>query len=195
MASSPEVTLTDKLMIVPIGARAIASALIRLITRPISGGAKANTYFKDVVFAALRTNLSLISVGTEQWINPSTESTYLDFAKKQGFQPDTDVLDSGLKVHWLGPKTAEKVLLFFHGGGYVLSCSPGHFAWLFDLQNELSKSHSISVVVPAYTLAPHGQYPTQLKQAAESLQWLLETQKKKPSDVSTLKPNFQCEHC
>lgn len=35
-----------------------------------------------------------------------------------------------------------------------------------------------------YTLAPCGRYPLQLKQAAESLEWLLETQKRKPSDVS-----------
>ena len=71
-------------------------------------------------------------------------------------------------------------------GGYVLSSSPGHFAWLFALQNELAKNHSISVVHVAYTLAPHGQYPSQLKEAAEALQWLIETEKKKPRDVSTL---------
>lgn len=70
------------------------------------------------------------------------------------------------------------------GGGYVMSCSLGHFAWLFDLQNELSKTQNISVVVVGYTLAPHGQYPTQLKQAAESLEWLLNTHNKKPGDVS-----------
>ncbi|KAK3686902.1 hypothetical protein LTR37_019344 [Vermiconidia calcicola] len=183
MASPPQVTLMDKLMFVPVAARAITSALIRLATRPFIGGAKANTYFKDVVFAALRTNLSLVSVGTEQWMNPQTESNYLDFTKKQGFQPDTDVLGSGLKVYWLGPKSAEKILLYFHGGGYVLSCSPGHFQWLFDLQNELAKGHSISVAVVGYTLAPHGQYPVQLQQAAESLTWLLESQEKRPSDI------------
>jgi acetyl esterase/lipase len=53
------------------------------------------------------------------------------------------------------------------------------------LQKELSKSASFSVVVPAYTLAPKGQYPTQLKQAAETLAWLLK-QGKKPDDVSIL---------
>ena len=185
--SSPQVTLTDKLMVVPVFVRALGSALARLITRPFVGGAKANTYLKDVVFALLRTNLSVISVGTEQWLNPSTESTYLDFAKKQGFQPDTDVLESGLKVHWLGPKNADKIILYFHGGGYVMSCSAGHYAWLFDLQNELSKSQNVSVVVPAYTLAPHGQHPTQLKEAAEALAWLINSQKKKPGNVSRLK--------
>ena len=115
MASGPQITLVDKLMVIPLFVRVITSGLLRLVIRPFVGGAKANTYFKDVAFAALRTNLSLISPATEQWMNPSTESTYLEFAKKQNFQPDTTVLGSGLKLHWLGPKSAEKILLYFHG--------------------------------------------------------------------------------
>ena len=173
----------DKLMLVPVLARTIASALFRLATSPFIGGAKASTLFKDVAFAALRTNLSIISPNTEQFANPTTDSIYLDFAKKEGFQPDTDVLSSGLKLHWLGGKAADKVLLYFHGGGYAMSVSPGHMKVLFEVQNEVAKSHSFAVVVVAYTLSPYGAYPTQLKQAAESLEWLLQDQKKKPSDV------------
>ncbi|KAK3058525.1 hypothetical protein LTR09_000089 [Extremus antarcticus] len=183
MASSYQVTTMDKLSLIPVAASSIASALIRLLTTPFVGGAKANTFFKDVVYAALRTNLSNISPGAEQWMNSTTEAEYLGLAKKQNFQPDTDVLGSGLKVHWIGKKTARKVLLYFHGGGYVLAASAGHMQWLFELSQELSKTQDLSVVVVSYTLAPHGQYPTQLKQAAESLEWLLETQQKKPSDI------------
>jgi len=168
---------------VPVLARVLTAAFFRAITSPLSSGPKANTYFKDVVFAALRANLSAVTVGTEQWINGTTESVYLDFAKKERFQPDSTVLDSGLKLHWLGTKTAEKILLYFHGGGYVLASSPGHFQWLFDLQNDLAKTTSISVVVVSYTLAPHGQYPEQLKQAAESLSWLVDREGKKASNI------------
>lgn len=112
--SSIQVTTADKLMVVPILTRAIGSAILRLVTGPFSK-ARANTTFKDVVFAALRTNLSLMSPATEQFMIVPTEKAYLDFAKQNGFQPDTDVLASGLKVHWLGKKTAEKIFLYFHG--------------------------------------------------------------------------------
>lgn len=183
MASSAQVTTADKLQLIPVAAGSIASAILRLLTRPFVGGAKSNTFFKDVVFAALRTNLSYISPGGEQWMNSTTEAEYLTLAKSKSFQPDTDVLGSSLKVHWIGKKTASKVLLYFHGGGYVLAASAGHMQWLYELQQELSKTQDISVVVPSYTLAPHGQYPTQLKQAAESLEWLLVTQQRKPGDV------------
>jgi hypothetical protein len=116
MSSQVQVTTLDKLLLVPVGLSAVGAALYRLVTRPFVGGAKSPTYFKDVAFAAVRANLSNISVGTEQWMNGTTEAEYLKLAKSKGFQPDTSVLGSGLKVHWIGPKTAEKILLFFHGG-------------------------------------------------------------------------------
>lgn len=71
-------------------------------------------------------------------------------------------------------------------GGYVLCLTPGHLDWLFNLQEELSKTTSTAVVVVSYTLAPHAQYPSQLQQAAESLEWLTNSQKKKPSNVCNL---------
>ena len=189
MAHLPQPGLIDKLMVLPNISRTIIAAVFRAINGPLLGGARANTLFKDIVFAALRKNLSITSAETEQWMNPSTDSGYLQLAKDKAFQPETTVLEGGLKLHWIGPKTAKKVLLYFHGGGYVLSCSPGHYGWLFDLQQTLSKDSNVSVVLVAYTLAPHGQYPKQLDEAAESLQWLLETQKYKPSDVSLRNPH------
>lgn len=122
MSAKIEITTVDKLSLLPLVARDLASLFYRLITRSFVGGAKANDLFKDVVYAAVRTNLTNISPGAEQWVNKSTETEYLTFAKSKGFQPDTDVLGSGLKVHWLGAKTAEKILLYFHGGNLS-----GHF--------------------------------------------------------------------
>lgn len=86
-------------------------------------------------------------------------------------------------MHWLGPKTAEKNLIYFHGGGYALPCSLGHVQWLFDLQKELSKKTSISVILVSYTLTPHLQFPGQIQQAAETLNWVLGKHGKKPSQV------------
>lgn len=116
MGSEPQATFLDKLTLVPIAARAISSLLIRLVTRPLSSGPKAKTYLKDVIYAALRTNLSLINVPTEQWVNVPSESTYKDFTKKAKIEPDIETLDSGLNLCWLGPRSASKVLFYCHGG-------------------------------------------------------------------------------
>lgn len=112
----PQVTLLDKLNIVPVTLQTIASALIRLVTSPLSSGPKGKTYFKDVVYAALRTQLSAISANTEFWICPPTEKTYLDFTKKAKIESDVETLSSGHKLCWLGQRSAQKVLLYMHGG-------------------------------------------------------------------------------
>ncbi|KAM3415344.1 hypothetical protein BST61_g8873 [Cercospora zeina] len=176
-------SLWDKVLVVPLVARVLAAAAFRALTLPITKTAKANKTFKDIVFAALRANLANVSVAQEQWLNATTESSYLEFAQKANLQPDTDVLPSGLKLHWLGPKSTSKTILYFHGGGYALACTSGHFEWLLALQTELSKTTSVSIAVAAYTLTPQGQYPVQLRQAAESLEWLISSVGKKAQDI------------
>lgn len=172
----------DKIMVMPVMLQAIGAALTRLITTPFNSTG-ATSLFKDVLYAMLRKQLGIMTIKQEHYMSPTTEATYLEVAKKQGFQPDSIVLPSGCKAHWLGKKNAEKVILYFHGGGYVLPCSGGHMKWLFDLTQDLSKSSSVSAVLLGYTVAPDAQYPTQLKQAAELLEYMIEKEGKKPSDL------------
>ncbi|CAK3888142.1 Steryl acetyl hydrolase 1 [Lecanosticta acicola] len=179
-----QATLLDKLLFIPLIAKVLFAVAYRFVTYGFVA-TKANKPLKDLVFAALRQNLATVSVAQEQWsIQANTEANYLDLAAKHKFQPETTVLNSGLKLHWLGPKNSEKVILYFHGGGYALPCSPGHVQWLFDLQKELSKKTSVSVILVHYTLTPHLQYPGQLSQAVETLNWVLGKHGKKPSQVA-----------
>ncbi|KAK5136551.1 hypothetical protein LTR08_002895 [Meristemomyces frigidus] len=178
-----ETTVMDKLTMIPGTGLTLSSAVYRLVTAPFTSGPRANTVFKDAIFAALRTHLSNVTPGQEKWLNTTTESSYSHLAKQEKFQPDTDVLPSGMKAHWLGSKSAKKTILFFHGGGYVLGATAGHFKWLHDLQMDLSKDCSVNIVLPGYTLAPEAQYPVQMKQGVECLKWLLDDLGKKPSDV------------
>ena len=182
----PELTLAGKIGLVPHFGKVLVSTLLRLFTLPVRaifGGAKANTLLKDIIYTAIRTNISALTPAQENYVKGTTEKIYLDFAKKAKFQPDTDVLSSGMKVHWLGTKSAKKILLYLHGGGYVMPCLPGHVQWCYDTVQEFAKDHSISCVFPSYTLAPAAQYPTQLKQAVECVDMLINKMGKKPSDV------------
>jgi acetyl esterase/lipase len=184
MALRTEATLLDKLLLLPLLAKTLTVVFFRAIFTPLNSGPKANGTLKDIVFAALRSHLGSINAAQEYWLKsimPGTDQSYLDFTSKQKLDPETTHLESGAKLHWLGPKTAQRVMLFFHGGGYVMACSPGHWQWLFDLQNDVSKD--IAIAVLSYDLAPDAQYPTQLKQAAEALHWLLEKQGRNPREV------------
>lgn len=192
MAPTPKPNMVDKVMIAPKLLRALLSAILRLGWWPFAGQAKQKQIFKDFAFALLRQQLSTLSPAQEQWSIGTTEKVYVDYMKKTKMQPQTDTLDSGLKLLWLGDKDAEKIIIYFHGGGYVLAATAGHIQWLSELQKDLSKKHSVSVVVPCYTLAPTAQYPEQLKEAAQSLEWALTTLGKKPSDVcSTSRPVYE----
>lgn len=183
MAPAPQATLVDKLLLFANVPRVIGAALRAVLLRPFSSGALPNTVFKHFAFVAVRTNLSLINTAQEQWANTTTEANYKAYIKKAGIQSSTDVLGSGLKVHWLGNKNAKKVVLYFHGGGYALSCTAGHLQWLDELRKELSGPTDVAVALVEYTLTPHEQYPVQLKQGAEALQWLLTSKGLKPGDV------------
>lgn len=127
------------------------------------------------------------AVAQEAWKNENitTMSEYLAYTKQAKVEPDVTELDSGLKLCWLGPKNAKKVLLYLHGGGYVSGASRGHFQWAADLQQTCSKDASFSVVFVAYTLTTltSGRYPIQLQESAAALHWLIEKHGKKAGDI------------
>ncbi|KAK5106895.1 hypothetical protein LTS08_001018 [Lithohypha guttulata] len=180
MPLPPQATFWDKLKFFTLIPRVLAAGLSRLILRPFSRGLLPDSLFKDIAFSAVRTNLALISTAQEQWLNKTTEGAYLEFMKSKSLKPDTDVLNVGLKIHWLGSKNAKKTMLYFHGGGYVLAMSPGHLQFLADIQRDVG---DVGIAIVEYTLAPMGQYPVQLRQAAESLDWLLTKQGKRPGEI------------
>ncbi|TKA31265.1 hypothetical protein B0A54_15320 [Friedmanniomyces endolithicus] len=183
MPAAPPPTTAENLSLIPKAFFALGSVSYALLTRPLASSPRPVDAFRDAVYAAMRSFLSSISTAQEQASQVSTEAQYLAVSKYKHYAPDTDVLDSGLRVHWLGPKLSRSTILFLHGGGFNLAASSGHLEWLWDLKNDLAQQASISVVIPSYTLAPEGQYPLQLRQAAEVLQWLVEKQGKSPANV------------
>lgn len=186
-------TLVDILAIVPHALIGLSVGLLRLAARPFTDDAKPPTAFKDFVYAVLRYVLANSTVPQEKWMLPTSEKAYLTWARGKSLQPDTAVLASGLKVHWIGKSSAQKVFLYLHGGGYVRPMSMEHLDWLLELQTGLSKTKNVAIAAVGYTCAPEGQYPLQLRQGAESLLWLLETQGRKPEDVSYAVSSMTCD--
>ncbi|KAK3997874.1 Alpha/Beta hydrolase protein [Cladorrhinum sp. PSN332] len=88
--------------------------------------------------------------------------------------------DGASSICWIGDRSkATKVVYFYHGGGYAVSMSPGHFEWCLraylqaSLELPADSTEEVAVAVLQYTLVPHGKYPTQLTQAADGLAHLL----------------------
>ncbi|GKT55386.1 alpha/beta hydrolase fold protein [Colletotrichum tofieldiae] len=79
-------------------------------------------------------------------------------------------------IMWLGDRRkAAKVVLFFHGGGYVAPVSSGHFTWCWNcyVDDGPGAKDEVAVAMLEYTLCPGARYPTQLRQAVAALNHIL----------------------
>ncbi|KAI0265808.1 Alpha/Beta hydrolase protein [Gloeopeniophorella convolvens] len=90
-------------------------------------------------------------------------------------RPVTDVLPEGAKLHWLGRRRYDRVMLFFHGGGFTIPAGDHHFRFLPAVQDALKGSvGEIGIAFLEYSMAPQAQFPIQLRQANAALTHLLE---------------------
>jgi hypothetical protein len=94
----------------------VGSALQRSLISPFKGDNGSNTYYKDIMLALFRTNLGNLNLAQDRYMNGgSSTPTYLKYAKEHSFAPESITLPSGTQAHWLGSKSAKKVLVYFNG--------------------------------------------------------------------------------
>jgi hypothetical protein len=86
-----------------------------MTTSPFKGSKGAPTYFRDVMYSMIRTQLRTLSIEQAQYLNKPTTEVYLDFAKQNKFEPVSVDLGNGAKGHWVGEKNAKVSLVFLHG--------------------------------------------------------------------------------
>ncbi|KAF2186587.1 alpha/beta-hydrolase [Zopfia rhizophila CBS 207.26] len=158
---------------------------VRALTFPFRR-AGAPTYRKDVVFAAIRAMLQRLTISRSRYINKSATETYHDLCKEKGTEPKT-VNINGVIGHWIGSPDASIVILYLHGGGYTQPCTAGHVQYFQQLVQDMNEGrgdgNSVAVLLLAYSLAPEAKYPTQLREAATLLTYLLNETKRSPSNI------------
>lgn len=78
---------------------------------------------------------------------------------------------NGRNAEWLRAPgvDANRVLLYLHGGGYVMGSANTHRA----LAGELSRAAGAAVLVPDYRLAPEAPFPAAVDDAVAVYVWLL----------------------
>lgn len=91
------------------------------------------------------------------------------------------VLISALRGEWVVPESASggrRVILYFHGGGFIAGSPESHR----PLVARLAHAASARALVPQYRLAPEYPYPAALRDAADAYRWLL-TQGVTPNNI------------
>ncbi|KAL8964555.1 MAG: hypothetical protein Q9197_006881, partial [Variospora fuerteventurae] len=133
-----------------------------------------------MTFAATKTRNAKMSARQLQWLNPPTDEVYLRSAEAHCSQPASVALPHRAKAHWIGSPSADKIMVFFHGGGYVKPATT-QLDLLWNLHEALPPSSSICVL--SYSLAPGAQYLFQLHQAVLLLKYLVDDQGKEPKKM------------
>ena len=99
-----------------------------------------------------------------------------DVVKKVSVQtvPDT-------RYTWIDPPSgrSQRVVLFFHGGGYTMGSTADHM----QLISSLVLLSGISMLGIDYRLCPQHRFPAPLDDAECAYRWLLEDQKRSPEVI------------
>ncbi|CEJ94156.1 hypothetical protein VHEMI09706 [[Torrubiella] hemipterigena] len=131
----------------------------------------------SLVCAVVKTTFTLLEPQEVQAIIPSKRTTYTRWiaskSRKRAFQGraihDIQLLPTGKDsaILWLGDRRrAKKVVLYNHGGGYVMPMMPGHLdlCWESFVSTGAETGVEVAVALLQYTLVPRGRMPTQLSQ-------------------------------
>ena len=86
----------------------------------------------------------------------------------------------GLRVAWIHPpeEAAHKIVLYLHGGGYVVGSIDTHLMLCAPMAETLQRA----MILPEYRLAPEHPFPAALEDALTVYRWLL-TQGYAPTDI------------
>ncbi|CAI6337847.1 unnamed protein product [Periconia digitata] len=172
------------------------TTLSQLLTYPFLTQ-RAASLKKHLLNTAIRTLLHTITIPQLHRLNNTTTSTrYTSFCTSQNLPPHTLSIKPSTPetpqttAHWIGDPNASIVILYFHGGGYTQPATSGTFLYLHHLIATLQLRTStpetqttVAALVLAYDLAPESPYPTQLKQAASTLSYLLHPTHRRPSTI------------
>ncbi|PNP49487.1 hypothetical protein THARTR1_09809 [Trichoderma harzianum] len=138
--------------------------------------------------AGVRVSFSAFTAREIQTLLPPTEDVYRawirrkerlaeDAVLKERLQCDVQSLpDGNSSILWVGNRhKARKVVLFLHGGGYIMPSQAGHFecVWNAFVLSGLESDTEVAVAFLQYSLAPASKAPVQLCQAASALSEIL----------------------
>lgn len=114
--TSPPFLFSERLLFVPAVVAALGSFLAAVIALPFRAETRATTRDRDIANALTRAVTTHFSVRQLQHIQGSSSAT---FDKWKAAHPreklSTEVIEQGAKLHWVGSKQAQRVLLLFHG--------------------------------------------------------------------------------
>ncbi|MCJ1288699.1 hypothetical protein MMC34_000228 [Xylographa carneopallida] len=185
MASNTNITLWQKIDIFLAIIQSLIKTLGAIVLAPFRGPDTPKTFKRHISLTLGRNVIGRLSPQQMQFIRGSTEKNYLAWTTAHHVSPKSISLPSPpIQAFWVGDPTASTTLLYFHGGGWGMPGSSGHFSFASALiARAASAGKSLAVLFLAYDLAPSKRYPHQLTQCVELLRHVLTMLHKSPSQI------------
>ena len=129
-------------------------------------------------FQNLGTLINLLSLNPKKLSKPKIISQRLNFnfivprlAKKQDGVVHEEISLGNIRTWKVTSKNSdpEKILLYFHGGAYIV----GNPEAYFPMMSYLAASTGFTIYVPDYRLAPEHHYPSQLEDGVSCFEALI----------------------
>ncbi|KAB5536311.1 Alpha/Beta hydrolase protein [Coniochaeta sp. 2T2.1] len=141
------------------------------------------SFHEYVAYTGIRDYQCGLGAAEVQHLRPLTGKTCRQWARKHGIPCHEIHLPGGVRAFQLGPRKPEKVVVLFHGGGYM-----GPILWqdmdmAFGFENPRP---GLAIVVLQYSLASEhrNRYPKQLREGVSLLQHLLHDEAIPPSAIT-----------
>ncbi|KAK7438597.1 hypothetical protein VKT23_017932 [Stygiomarasmius scandens] len=135
---------------------------------------------KRIIFdGAIRHMTSNISIAQMQSFSKGGVSNYEAWAKQMGLELEAQIDDIGgdARLFWLGPKSAERIILYVPGGGYMAPVADYMMTFFHRMRQALadkSQSTNFAVAILDYSLYP-ATFPAQLIQLNRAIDHLFST--------------------
>ncbi|KAJ6578882.1 Alpha/Beta hydrolase protein [Mycena vulgaris] len=151
-----------------------AALLWSVVTNAYAPFNKARSLKRITGDAALRYLTSSLNVAQLQTAFGTTQGMYKAWTKTNKLPAVIDELGEDARLLWIGPKRLERVVMFLHGGAFLIPASDFSLSFWRYVQLELEKQNiEVGFALLNYSLGPIATYPTPLNQARLGLEFLL----------------------
>ncbi|MCJ1281490.1 hypothetical protein MMC26_000810 [Xylographa opegraphella] len=185
MASNNSISVWQKIDIFLAIIQSLITTLAAAILAPFRGPDTPKSFKRHIYLTLGRNVIGRLSPQQMQFIRGSTATNYAAWTQSHGIRPQSLTLPKqATTAFWIGDPAASTTMLYFHGGGWGMPGSSGHFSFAAALvASAAAAGRSLAVLVLQYDLAPTKHYPHQLTQCVDLLRHAVTALQKPPSHI------------
>ncbi|CAA7262302.1 unnamed protein product [Cyclocybe aegerita] len=158
--------------------------VLRLLRKPFVEWDRVRSWRRVKAEGGFGYAVSVMNAYQLQFVDGSSQKVYEKWAPTEGVKVDVEKIgDSGAQLLWATPRGRKRVIVYFHGGGYVLPTPPFTLSFWNRVTKALNeKGKDVGLAFLEYSLVPKETYPVPMKQTIAMIKHLISAGTK-PEDI------------